>query len=260
MCDISLFFNAEIEGSGAFAWVGNLGLTPVRYLFGGRTISVETNAKSEQEVWHIESFHEAGEWHRQGGLRSGETSYIRTLLAVAFLVPGLLLIVFKAISYAFEDVREKHALAKQHFIPVVRQIGSKESPITNIDQLKEGLRAEWAKPLHQPTDAIVIHGNGSLEINAEPGILEFNPIKLILVGAKIVHKPCAVDRLDDRMGRTGKWKGAETFRQITSAQDVNKASIGVNVFGSVQEALDDPLTSRGWFTCKKWHVVYQAKA
>lgn len=259
MCDVSLFFNAEIQGNGCFAWVGDLGLTPVRYLFNGRTISIETNAKHQEEVYHIESFHEDGRWRMYGGMSSGETGYIRTLLAIAFLVPGLILAVFKAISYAFEDVRERHALAKEHFTPVVRHIGSKENPITNDDELRTQLKAEWDKPLHQPTDAIVIHGNGKLEINAEPGILQFNPMKLILAGAKIVHKPSPVDRLDDRMGRTGKWKSTEVFRQVT-AHDVSKASIGADTMASVQAALDDPLSARGWFTCKKWHVVYQVSA
>lgn len=75
---------------------------------------------------------------------------------------------------------------------------------TTIAALQAALIIEKSKPKHQPINALIIRGDGHLEINEDPGILNLNPMKLILEVARIVHRPSAIGRLDDEMSRSDK--------------------------------------------------------
>lgn len=264
MNSLNFFLKTEIEGTGALSWVGNLGLAPYRYLFNGKTVSVVTD-KTDNQVVHVHdvsSFHNNGADHHsttEYDLVSSEKAFYKLVLAVVLLIPGLILSVCKALSYLFEDVQQKNALAQQHFTPINRTIGTKENPITSTQNLENELYVESQKPLHQRTNAIIIYGDGNLEINAEPGILRFNPAKIILVGAKVVHKPCGAmgGRLDDAMMSSGKWKDAGVGRVVTSDNSA-KTGASAQTADSVDAALNEPNPSRGGG--KTFHVLYQVKA
>ena len=240
MNDLSIFLNTEVVNSGVLSWIGDAGLAPFRYLFNGKTISIETRASGRRiEIHHVASFHERGVWNgstSNSTLRSASTSMIKTVLAIVLLVPGLLLSIFKGLAYLFTD--ENHRLAKEHFTPVTREIGTPAHPITTISQLSVALDDERrSDPKNRPTDALIIHGDGNLEITADPGILDFNPMKLILVGARIVPQPVLRHPLSDVMARTGKWRNEQA--------------------PSVIEALASAAPRREWLSCKRYHTIFQ---
>ena len=215
MGDLCIFLNSRVENSGALAWIGDKGLAPFRYLFNGKTIRVQPRESDQEiEIHHVASFHKRGDWNSSSTdwtLQSSSTGMIKAVLSVVFLMPGLILgAAFKGLAYLFSDVRGKHNLAKEHFIPVNREIGSVSNPITTREELGEAFDAErQSNPKNRLTNVLIIHGDGNLTINEDPGILRFNPMKLVLEGARIVHQPSATGRLDDAMYHTGKWQVSE---------------------------------------------------
>lgn len=259
MNSLCAFLNTRVEGSGALAWIGDKGLAPFRYLFNGKTIRVQPRESDQEiEIHHVASFHKRGDWNSSRtnySLKSSSTGMIKAALSVVFLIPGLILgAAFKGLAYLSSDVREKHSLAKEHFTPVNREIGSVSNPITTIEELKRALDAErLSTPKNPPTNALIIHGGGKLAINEDPGILRFNPMKLVLEGAQIVHRPCATDRLDDEMSSTGKWQ--VSVRAVTSSNPGNSAANSHSV-NSVDEALRTSAPRRSWTSCKRYHMIF----
>lgn len=260
MNDICIFLNARVENSEALAWMGDKALTPFRYLFNGKTIRIQPRASDQQiEIHHVASFHSKGndncsltDWK----LKSSSTGMIKTVISIVFLIPGLIVgAPFKALAYLFSDVRGKHRLTNEHFTPVNREIGSISNPITTRDQLENALDAELqSDPKNHLTDALIIHGDGNLTINEDPGILKFNPMKLILEGCKIVHEPSAIGRLDDKMFGTGKWQ-ISPVRTITGS-DADKSGAKAHRVNSIDDALKAAAPRRSWASCKRYHMIF----
>lgn len=180
---------------------------------------------------------------------------IKAAHAVVFLIPGLILgAAFKGLAYLFSEVRGKHSLAKEHFTPVNREIGSVSSPITTREELLNALEEEHqSNPKNRPTTALIIHGNGNLTINEDPGILRFNPMKLVLEGARIVNEPF-VEGLNDVMYRTCKWEVSMIRVEIAS----NPGNSGANSqsVNSVDDALRVTAPRRSWTSCKRYHMIF----
>ena len=242
--DAYIFLSTEIENAGALSYIGNLGLAPMRYLCGGKTISLQT-PEQKITIHSVASFHESGRFNASKSLyrlKSSQTHMIKAILSVFAVVPGLLLALVKLVDYGINvETRKKHLLVKEHLTPMNREIGSVKQPITTDAKLREALDKVWDEDtMHRPTEALIIHGDGNLELNADPGILQFNPMKLILEGAQIVHKPCPsiFGRLIENMNKTHKWK------------NVWKMPIA-----TVEDALKIPLRRREWLTCKCFHQV-----
>jgi|HubBroStandDraft_4_1064222.scaffolds.fasta_scaffold165180_1 hypothetical protein len=202
MKDLAVFLNTRVEDSGALAWIGDKGLAPVRYLCNGKTILVEFRGSDDSdnkiEIHHVTSFHKQGAQNRAKtyhDLQSSSTGMIKTVLSVVFLIPGLMVgAVFKGLAYLSSDVREKHSLAKEHLTPINREIGTRSQPMRNEQELKEALSAAYESDLkHRPTDALIIHGNGTFAIHDHPevlkNILKFNSRKLILENTSLKNHP-----------------------------------------------------------------------
>jgi hypothetical protein len=260
MNDLCIFLNSRVENSGALAWIGDKGLAPFRYLFNGKTIRIQPR-KSDQEIeiHHVTSFHKKDYWNSSrtnGSLKSSSTGMIKAALSIVLLIPGLVLgAAFKGLACLSSSVRENHLLTKEHLTPVNREIGSASNPIKTRNELRQALEAERnADPKNRPTNALIIHGNGSLTINEDPGILQFNPMKLVLEGAKIVHEPSSTGRLDDAMRRTGKWQ-VRAIRIVTSSS-VNDAAEGAHNVNSIDEALQAFAPRRSWTSCKRYHMIF----
>ncbi len=251
MSSLCVFLNTAVENSGLLTWIGDTGLTPFRYLFNGKTIRIEHRDSDKAIVIdHVASFHERGSLNYKSMhsvnnfkmLESSSMSWIKTALSVVFLIPGLFLAVFKGLAYLHADVREKHRLVQEHLTTINREIGSVAKPITSRNELYEALsNARLSDRKNRPTDALIIHGDGKLTINEDPGILHFNPMKLILEGARIVHEPNSSmeSRLDEAIARTGKWIGSVVVR--------------VN---SINEALQTTAPRRSWLSCKRYHMIF----
>ncbi len=199
----------------------------------------------EFDIHHRASFH----YDSQSGLER----MIKTALSVVLLIPGLLLATLKGISYASSIVRERHYRVKEHLTPINREIGSASDPVSDRRQLSQLLFEEGCRfdRNNRPTNALIIHGDGNLTINADLGILRFNPMKLILDGAKIVHEPNhgLDERLDDKMTGTGKWKF--DFRRTAASANVISRSVA-----SIDEALQVTAPRRSWTSCKRYHMVF----
>lgn len=260
MNSLCVFLNTRVESSGALAWIGDKGLAPFRYLFNGKTIRIRPHNNDEEiEIHHVASFHRRGkENHSRTNWRltSSSTGMIKTALSVVFLIPGVILgAAFKGLAYLFSDVREKHRLTKEHLTPINREIGTAACPIKTRTELEDALKAERASdPKNRPTNALIIHGDGALTINGEPGILQFNPMKLILEGAKIVHQSSNRDRLDDLMHRAGKWQ-ISAFREASSSNPDNSGAISHSV-NSIEDALRTSAPRRSWTSCKRYHMIF----
>lgn len=260
MSDLCIFLNSRVENSGALAWIGDKGLAPFRYLFNGKTIRVQPRESDQEiEIHHVASFHKEGNWNSSKtnyGLISSSTGMIKAALSVVFLIPGLILgAAFKGLAYLSSTVRENHRLTNEHLTPINREIGSASNPIKTRDELRQALEAERkADPKNQPTIALIIHGDGNLTINEDPGILRFNPMKLVLEGAQIVHQPSAIGRLDEAMYSTGKWQ-VSAVRVATSSNPDNTFanSHGVN---SIADALRATAPRRSWTSCKRYHMIF----
>ncbi len=258
MSNLAVFFNTKVEGSGIFAGIGDLGLAPFRYLFNGKTIRVELRDTDQTiEIHHVASFHKLGSNNSSQTareLRSSPTGMIKTVSAVVALIPGLVLALSKVFAYLFSDVRAKHRLAKEHLTPVDRHIGNVFNPIQSINDLVAELKQEFDSDLkHRPTNALIIHGNGNLEINEDPGILRFNPMKLVLEGAAIVHRPSLFGRLDNAMHATGKWE-TKGVRKVSSLTRPDNSFIVTHQVCSIEEALQ---TTAPWrSSLKRSHMVF----
>lgn len=122
--------------------------------------------------------------------------------------------------------------------------------------MKHFLAELRSDPKNRPTNALIIHGDGLLTINDDPGILDFNPMKLVLEGAKIVHEPSAAmsGRLDDQMRTTGKWQ-VSVFRVATSSNPSN-SSVNSHSVNSVDDALRANAPRRSWTSCKRYHMIF----
>jgi len=250
MRDLYIFLNCRVENSGALAWIGDKGLAPFRYLFNGKAIRIQNRPNQETIIHHVAAFHKIGGLNSSStnfNLTSSSTGMIKAALSVVFLIPGLILgAPFKGLAYLFTSVREKHGLAKEHLTPINREIGSSSTPIKNRQELYTALLNEFLHDSkHRPTNALIIHGDGNLTINEDPGILRLNPMKLVLVGAQIVCESSSRARLFDEMSNTHKWrKGAAS---VTTSRSIND---------SVDEALRVVAPKRSWTSCKRYHTIF----
>lgn len=259
MSDLCIFLNTKVENSGALAWIGDKGFAPFRYLFNGKTIRVQPRQSDQEiEIHHVASFHKSY-WNSSrtnNSLKSSSTGMIKAAFSVVLLIPGLILgAAFKGLAYLSSSVRENHRLTKEHLTPVNREIGSVSNPITTREELRKALEAECrSNPKNRPTTALIIHGDGNLTINEDPGILQFNPMKLVLEGAQIVHQPSAAGRLDDAMFRSGKWQ-VSAIRVATSSNPDNSGATTHSV-KSVDDALRATAPRRSLTSCKRYHTIF----
>lgn len=260
MSDLCLFLNSRVENSGALAWIGDKGLAPFRYLFNGKTIRVQPRESDKQiNIHHVASFHKEGNRNSSKtnyDLKSSSTGMIKAALSVVFLIPGLILgAAFKGLAYLSSSVRENHRLTKEHLTPINREIGSASNPIKTRTQLRQALQAERkADPKNRPTTALIIHGDGNLTINEDLGILRFNPMKLVLEGAEIVHESSVAERLDDAMYKTGKWQISAV--RVATSSNPNNSGPNSHSVTSVDDALRATAPRRSWTSCKRYHMIF----
>jgi hypothetical protein len=251
--DVSIFFNAKIDNSGILSEIGDLGLAPLRYLCGGKTMRVITQ-EQVVTIHSIASFHKDGEHHYSEttyALTSSPTHMLKALGSVLLIVPGLFLALVKLVDYAVDaEVRKNHRLVREHLIPINREIGTFLLPIKTEDELKEALTREGKNYLNRPTNALIIHGDGNLQINDEPGILQFNPMRLVLEGALIISQSSYKSRLDEDLLSTRKWESTHGWKMFTQVGTI------LTKVNTIVEALEAPLRRRGWLTWKCFHRVF----
>lgn len=236
MNNLSIFFNTRVENSGAIAWIGDKGLIPFRYLFNGKTISIQIQDSDQKtiEIYHMPSFQKRSEGLSLAGM-------IKTALSIVLLIPGLLAGgLFKGLAYLFSDVREKHILARKYFTPVDRrEIGSVLNPIRTREDLENAIDFEQAKADYHLTNTLIIHGDGNITINKDLGIVGyFNPMKLILEGVSIGKEPS-----EDRF-------------QLSLRDELENKKWMEGQAKTIDDALQATAPRRSWISCKRYHLLF----
>lgn len=281
MIHSKVFFNTEIQNQGCLAAIGNFGLTPVRYLFNGQKVATPTAGEYQcgykSKVHHVASFHMNGAENRSKTspiLTSSSRNWLKAAGATILLIPGLMLSIAKLFSYLFQDIRQEHQHVVNHFSPQNQTIGSLEKPIQDLDELSGqvySLKEDVIDIDQQPTNALIIHGNGNLQINTCLDILEINPKKLILNNANIVHDTSRTIRLDDAMKESG-WLANEARTYPTEGcwtedevSSIEKTFVKQHRVQSIEEALNDVPPIRTWslfgpIRYKKVYIVETQKA
>jgi len=108
-------------------------------------------------------------------------------------------------------------------------------------------------PVFSTIDTLVIYGTGDVQLNTDPGFVRFNPKKVILVGARIVHEP-DMNRLDDKLACKKEWLSSSA--RIVNVNQTSPTFVTQVDVSSVEEALSDKPPSRGGFK-GRYHCVYQ---
>lgn len=258
MNDFCVFLNTRVENSGTLSRIGDMGLSPVRCLFNGQTVSISPAGLSSHEVHHVASFHRKGacnysktDWQ----LKSHTRGLLEVVAAIVLLIPGLFLATAKALAYYLsEDVCKKHRLVKEHFTPIDRTIGTPQKPITSIEELKAALDVEWkSNHKHQPTNELTIYGDENFKISSDPGIMQFNPMKLILVKTNMIHDANADDSLDNLMLMSDKWQTTNDRLQTTS---IHATYARIHRVANEDFAHNYSIPLRSWFSWKRYHAVF----
>jgi len=261
--DVGIFFSTSVKDATEFAAIGNWGMENFQYLFNGKTILIRPRDIDQQiEVHHVASFHSQGvnnHSRTSPELTSEQSSMLKTIVAIVFLAPTLAIgIFFKLFSYSSPDVRENHRLIKKHFTPIDRTIGD---PVHRVDisldissPLKDLLTAEYHRdPLHPPTSNLIIYGSKKfpLCLIEDPGILQFNPMHLILDHVYIIDDASKPDSLGQKIRSMAKWRlGWQT------AQTKMGPAIPTLRFNTIPMAINSPHPSRGWSPwSKRYHKI-----
>lgn len=198
MINLSVFLNTKVENAGCLAWMGDLGLASARYLFDGNTVRIEGNGNFDFHIHHVTSFHKAGDNNisattdRLGyAVGSARKACWKTALAVVLLVPGLIIgSIFKGLAYLSSTIRERHRLAVDHFTPYDLSIRSDRPIVSTGDLCVELQDARYHNSRNRPIRNLTIHcrhpySREDLVINREVNFTSINPMKLILIGARI---------------------------------------------------------------------------
>ena len=170
----------------------------------------------------------------------------------------------KTKSKAKEKVAENTEKKPLPSLPVGQtSFGTPQHPYTTWGGLKNDLHRWMDKvgippfsyPVNEPTYSLTIYGDGNLNIVDDPGFLAFNPMKLILVGAHIVHdvSHSGAGPLDEQLSRRPEWLGGKGFYE---AQTPGGSFMSYEEVPSVEEALKrvHPRMEDGRFYHKIYYV------
>lgn len=185
-------------------------------------------------------------------------NFFRVAIAVALFVPGLILgILFKGAAYLSPTVRTSHNMAAFHFEPMdTHSIGSPDKRV-NLEEIKKALiKLENYNHFHKTINNLIVYATRGTEFNHDPGLCHFKPKKIILHGAAIVHKPCAVERLDAALVATGKWEKFCNLSEKEKKTSLNLAQVAQYKVVSEKAALDDTPPKISLFSAQRFNRVY----
>lgn len=257
MGNLSIFFNHRITRREAFtlydvpAALGDFFLTPVRCLFNGNKITI--SIKDQLITVTNEKEYASTRWDWQKPKRN----FLRVIASIVLLAPGLILgSVIKGLGYLSKVIRARHKLTLLHYIPIDRTVGTDQNRL-NLDQIKQQLeelrKNNW---INQPTKTLIVYAQPNTQINTDPGFLALHPQKIILVGARIVHQPCAGNRLDDTLAGSSNWE-SRSFRTIKNGTQANFGTFITQwQVNSVQDAIQDIPPKKSLFSSERYRRVY----
>lgn len=184
MNHINAFYNSKFtirgeSGAGnALVSIGDFCLKPVRQLFKGEKLCMNKGNSSNEISLDLILKEPANR------------TFIGKVLTIAFLAPGIILgTVFKSLGYLCSTIREKHRIAALHNITKDSiTVGSNEKRL-NVNEISKKLsQLALENDYYQRAKAVIIYAEKGTEIVDDPGILQWNPDKIILVGARVIHE------------------------------------------------------------------------
>ncbi len=248
MNNTNLFFNTNIQQSGILSNIADFALSPVRYFFRGRTVSI-VDFKNQKHTHHAYSFaknafftssktafnHVTKKRLLTPPLKPSEKNFLKATMMTILFVPGILFgTLAKAFTYISGNVRKNHELAKRHFTRIDYNIGTKDNPKNLAEIKKELTKLRYDRPNHQKAKNLIIYGNEGDEIVGDPGIRYLNAHKTVLVGIKIVNEsyPGPNENLHDQLVRR-EWG----FKKVDSVQDaLNHSTSSRHTYYHVSES------------------------
>ena len=265
MHNISVFFNSRTVNKDSFGFAdvpvafGDWCLTPVRCLFNGNKVTVSTRDGIVQ-VDHEKEYAQENIEHavyNLYGFGKPKRTYTRVILAIVFLVPGVIIgSAFKGLGYLAKPIRDRHNLAVQHFTPVTRTIGSQEGPLDIAGIIQKLAEQRRNNHLHQTTETLIIYAQAGTQIKEDPGIRDFDPKKLILVGTQMIHGPS--DSLggcmDENLDRT--WENRRRPGVMKDAVRVEGSFAVQWKVRSIEAAIKDVPPRRSFFSFERYKRIY----
>jgi hypothetical protein len=205
MSNLGVFFNthiidASLPSQGFLYTIGNIALTPFRYLFHGQTIVIDTGelgrkyiskygSKYIAPVYGIHNPSYIDTWYKR---LNKLPKWIKTTLAIILLIPGLLLSALKLPSYFTINTRINHHLTKQYLSPANIVIGSPSKPLNDPEQIETALRNRFnhnIATINRLDKTLTIYGHITaprLSADLFDSITQaFNCKKVFLVGFKL---------------------------------------------------------------------------
>jgi|GEM_PF-2683676 len=259
MNNIGVFLNHRIIDSHSSSWAntsvifGDFCLTPIRCLFKGNKVTVSTQ-NQVVTVSHTEEYADP----RFFSFSRPKRNALRVVASILFLVPGILLgVAFKGLGHLSKTIRERHSLAVQHYTPINRLTIGSDKQRLDINEIEVELtKQKQDNHLQQKTRALIIYAKPGTKINTDPGLLELEPQKIVLVGAKIVHEPCGGmgGRLDDTLLQDSDW---ETGLRKSSMRQANFGTFVTQwKVNSVNKAIRDIPPRKSMFSCERYRRIY----
>jgi len=256
MNHLNVFFNNRIIAENQFPLsnfsvrLGDWCLTPVRYLCDGNKLTVATH-EGHLTVNHQKEF--AG--FKQGDMRKAR--YLHVIASIIFTIPGVIFgSILKGLGYISAKMREADANARKHYTPLDRTIGSKDRRL-KLDEIREEiLNMQNNNHFHQATKNFVVYAQNKTLINEDIGFMGLDARKIILVGAKIIHKRNTENRLDDLLKEDSRWNCAKERTFIGEERGKDVTFVKQFDVGSVEEAENSVALRRGLLSLKRFHQVY----
>lgn len=256
MNHIGVFFNnrivdQEVFGIAAVASTfGDWCLTPVRCLYAGNQVTL-LHKQNTVTVTHEEEYDISGL-----SCEKPQRNFLRVIAYTILLLPGLIVgTVFKGLGYLSSSMRERHRFAVQHYTPTDMTIGSPTQRLT-LEAISRELQEK--NPLNQPAKNLVIYAEKGSRLNHDLGFMRFNPQKIILDGARIVHEPSPSPRLDDTLASKNDWE-SRTIRVWGGPLHINQNDVTLVTQwkkSSVEAAVQDTLPRLSPFSLQRYHRVY----
>jgi hypothetical protein len=256
----SIFFNNRIVSDDPFRLddvpvaFGDFFLTPVRCLFNGNKVTLKT----KNNVITVDHEKEYFDHSSPSSWLKPKRNFLRVIASIIFLIPGLILgSIFKGIGFLSESIRERHRLTIEHYTSIDREIGDENNRL-DLATLTNRLREEKQNNhLNQPTKNLIVYAQPGTDLNTDPGLLDLNPQKIILVGAKIVHKSCAGYRLDDTLACNPDWEsGKMRVVKLNHPQPNFSTFVTQRKVNTVDEARDDVPPRKSFFSFERYKRIY----
>lgn len=256
MNHLNVFFNNRIVAENQFplsnfsAKLGDWCLTPVRCLFDGNKLTIATHQENLTVV------HEK-EFARSNNGEMPKRNYLKVIASILLIIPGVIFgSILKGLSYISSKMREADAHARLHYTPINRTLGSPERRLNSEEITQEIGNIQNNNHLHQATKNLIVYAQENTLINEDLGFVGLDCQKIILVGARIIHKYETDGRLDDLLKQDPRWDCAANRTFIGEQRGKDVTYVKQIRVESIEEAENAPVPKMSIWSTARLHRVY----